>query len=288
MPDLRLSAITVYPLKSGAGITVSGWDVDSFGLRYDRRWMLVDEAGDFLSQRAEPRLALVRPELRPGALVLRAPGTADLELPLDAPTGAELTVKVWGGETRGRLTSAAADRWLSSVLGASCRLVYMPDDVVRPVRTDYAFAGERTSFTDGFPFLLISQASLDELNRRLSAPVPMNRFRPNLVVAGAEPFAEDDWGRFRIGSLEFRVAKPCPRCIMTTVDQTLGRAESAEPLRTLATFRRNAEGQVDFGQNLLHTGTGRLELGMPIELLEPPGTAMHPKAGGNGGRAASR
>jgi len=200
--------------------------------------------------------------------VLRAPGTADLELPLEPPPGADVTVTVWAGETRGRPVSAGADRWVSAFLGIECRVVYMPDDVVRPVRPDYASDGERTSFTDGFPFLLISEASLDDLNQRLAAPVPMNRFRPSLVVAGAEPFAEDRWRRIRIGPVGFRVAKPCPRCVMTTVDQALGRSPSTEPLRTLATFRRNADGQVDFGQNLLHAGTGRLEVGMPVELLD--------------------
>jgi uncharacterized protein YcbX len=268
MPELRLSAINVYPLKSAAGLAQQLWAVDAFGLRYDRRWMLVDASGDFLTQRVHPRLALIHPELGPDTLVLRAPGTAELVLPLEPPPGADVTVTVWGGQTGGRPVPLEADRWLTAFLDFPCRLVYMPDDVVRPVRTDYAHDGERTSFTDGFPFLLISEASLDDLNRRLTAPLPMNRFRPNLVVAGAEPFAEDRWRRLRIGSLEFRVAKPCPRCVITTVDQALGRSLSSEPLRTLATFRRNANGEVDFGQNLLHAGTGRLEIGMPVELLD--------------------
>jgi uncharacterized protein YcbX len=164
--------------------------------------------------------------------------------------------------------SAPADGWISSVHAIACRRDNWPAYVVRPVRRDYAFDGERTSFTDGFPFLLISEGSLAELNRRLANPVPMNRFRPNLVVGGARPFDEDRWRRIRIGPVTFRVAKPCPRCVMTTVDQALGRSPSTEPLRTLATFRRNAEGQVDFGQNLLHRGTGRLEVGMPVELLD--------------------
>lgn len=268
MSRLRLSAINVYPLKSAAGLSQTSWEVDSFGLRHDRRWMLVDESGVFLSQRVHPRLALIRPELRAGTLALRAPAAPGLELPLDRSIGSELTVTVWGGETRGRAVSAEADRWVTAFLGIDCRLVYMPEEVVRPVRPDYAFDGERTSFTDGFPFLLISEASLADLNRRLATPVPMNRFRPNLVVAGATPFAEDGWRRIRIGPLTFGVAKPCPRCVMTTVDQAMGMSPSTEPLRTLATFRRNAEGQVDFGQNLLHAGTGRLDVGMSVDVLE--------------------
>jgi hypothetical protein len=268
MPDPRLSAITVYPVKSAGGLPQTAWEVDAFGLRLDRRWMLVDPAGAFLSQRTHPKLALLRPEIRGDCLVLRAESRPPLEL-APAPDGAaEMVVTVWGGTTRGRAVSAAADGWLTGFLGVPCRLVYMADDVVRPVRPDYAFDGERISFTDGFPFLLISDGSLAELNRRLPSPVPMNRFRPNLVVDGAQPFAEDGWGRIRIGPVTFRVTKPCPRCVMTTVDQSLGRSPSTEPLRTLATFRRNAEGQVDFGQNLLHAGTGRLEVGMAVELLD--------------------
>ena len=181
MTELRLSAIHVYPLKSAAGISQTAWEVDSFGLRLDRRWMVVDQDGDFLSQREHPRLALLAPEIVDDGLVLRAPDRPPL-----AVTAADrvdpMIVTVWGGETEARAVSAAADAWLSSFLGIVCRLVNMPDDVVRPVRRDYAFDGERTSFTDGFPFLLISEGSLAELNRRLANPVPMNRFRPNLVV----------------------------------------------------------------------------------------------------------
>ena len=268
MTAITLSAINVYPVKSAGGLPQREWEVDDFGLRYDRRWMVVNEAGGFLSQRVHPKLALVRPELRPDSLVLRAPAMTDLAVTLEPEDGDDFAVTVWGGETSGAPVSPAADRWFTTLLGISCRFVFMRKDVVRPVRADYAFDGERTSFTDGFPFLLISEGSLADLNRRLPDPLPMNRFRPNLVVAGAEPFAEDRWRRIRIGSLTFRVAKPCPRCVMTTVDQSLGRPTSLEPLRTLATYRRNNEGQVEFGQNLLHAGSGRLAIGMAVELLE--------------------
>lgn len=266
--QLTLGAINVYPVKSAGGVPQRAWDIDGFGLRYDRRWMVVNADGDFLSQRIRPKLSLVRPELRDRTLVLRAPALPELAIPTTPDGGESIRVTVWGGETLGTLVSPAADEWFGSLLGHGCRLVFMRDETVRPVRADYAFDGERTSFTDGFPFLLITEGSLADLNRRLASPLPMNRFRPNLVVAGAEPFAEDGWRRIRIGPVTFRVAKPCPRCVMTTVDQTLGIPTSIEPLRTLATFRRNAEGQVEFGQNLLHAGTGRIEVGMPVELLD--------------------
>jgi uncharacterized protein YcbX len=269
MARLTLSAINVYPVKSAGGLSQLAWDIDGFGLRFDRRWMVVDGGGDFLSQRTHPKLALVRPELRPDSLVLRVPSLPDLAIPI-APDGRgeDLSVTVWGGATQGTRISPTADDWFGTLLGHPCRFVFMREETVRAVRTDYAFGGERTSFTDGFPFLLITEESLADLNRRIANPLPMNRFRPNLVVAGAAPFAEDRWRRIGIGAVTFRIAKPCPRCLMTTVDQTLGLPTSPEPLRTLATFRRNAEGQVEFGQNLLHAGTGRIEVGMPVEILD--------------------
>ncbi len=265
MGDLRLSGITVYPVKAAGGIACSSWEVDEFGLRYDRRWMVVDRLGEFLSQRELPRLALLRTALLPDALCLRAPGLPELRVPLEPPEGPLLPVTVWAGTTEARSVGPAAADWLTRFLGVECRLVYMPDSVVRPVDRRYARSGERTSFTDGFPFLLVSEASLADLNRRLPAPLPMNRFRPNLVVDGCEPFAEDGWRRLQLGPLELSVVKPCARCVVTTTDQETAE-RGLEPLRTLATYRKR-NGKVLFGQNAIHRGTGRLGVGMPIELL---------------------
>lgn len=264
---LLLSGINIYPIKSARGLAQPAWDVDELGLRLDRRWMVVDAAGEFLSQRTCPRLALACPSLGDDGLTVRAPALPELAIPLSPPPGALLPVTVWGALTCGRPVSADADRWFTALLGTPCRLVYMPDEVVRPVDHTSARAGERTSFTDGFPFLLISQGSLDDLNGRLASPLPMNRFRPNLVVSGCAPFAEDGWAGFQIGAVRFRVAKPCARCVLTTVDQETAE-KGVEPLRTLATYRRSAEGQVLFGQNLLHAGSGRLEVGMTVDLTE--------------------
>jgi len=162
------------------------------------------------------------------------------------------------------VVDGGAGEWFTRLLGVRSQLVYMPDDVVRPVDPTYGVSTDRVSFADGFPFLLISQESLDDLNRRLAVPLPMNRFRPNLVVSGCAPFAEDGWPGFAAGGVEFRVVKPCARCVITTTDQATGE-RGREPLRTLATYR-NVGGKVMFGQNVIHRGTGSLELGNRVEL----------------------
>ncbi len=264
MDDLRLSSLHLYPIKSCGGLSPTEWDVDGFGLRHDRRWMVVDLTGDFVTQREEPRLALVRPALVDHSLVLRAPGMPELPLPLVPRTRERVKVQVWDDITEGVPVSPEAAQWLSRFLGRLVRLVWMPNDVVRETDPEYA-VGHRVSFADGFGFLLISEASLTALNRRLEVSLPMNRFRPNLVVSGSEPFAEDRWRELRLGALELTVVKPCDRCVTTTTDQETAE-RGVEPLRTLATFRKPG-GTVMFGQNLVHRGTGQLAVGMPVEVV---------------------
>jgi MOSC domain-containing protein len=259
-----LSSLHIYPVKACGGLSPAEWPVDAFGLRNDRRWMVVDLAGRFVTQREAPRLALVRPALETGGLVLRAPGMPELRLPLVPATRERVTVQVWRDVTQGVPVSPESAQWLSRYLGALVRLVWMPDDVLRPTDPQYA-EGHRVSFADGFGFLLVSDASLADLNRRLEAPLPMNRFRPNLVVSGTEPFAEDGWREIRIGGLPLRPVKPCGRCVVTTTDQETGE-RGQEPLRTLATFRER-DGKLMFGMNVVHRGTGRLAMGMPVEVV---------------------
>jgi uncharacterized protein YcbX len=261
---MHLESLHLYPIKSCGGLAVEAWAVERLGLCYDRRWMVVAPDGRFLSQRERPRLALVRPRLEPPHLVVEAPGAPALALPLAPPASEPARVRVWRAMVEAWWAGAEADRWFSRVLGVPCRLAYLPDSGGRPVDPAYAPGGGDTAFTDGFPFLLVGRASLDELNRRLAVPLPMNRFRPNLVVAGSEPFAEDRWRRIRIGAIAFDVVKPCARCVITTTDQDTG-ARGREPLRTLATFRQ-VGGQVHFGQNLLHRGEGRLAVGDGVEV----------------------
>jgi MOSC domain-containing protein len=175
-------------------------------------------------------------------------------------------VRVWADEVAAVDAGEGAARWLGRLLRQDCRLVFMPPQTRRPVDPHYARRGETVSFADGFPLLLVSEASLAALNARLAQPVPMNRFRPNLVVAGCEAFAEDRWRRIRIGALELDVVKPCSRCAIPAIDQATGQRDP-EINRALAAFRR-FEGQILFGQNLLHAGPGALRRGDPVEVLE--------------------
>lgn len=266
--ELSLSGLHVYPIKSVGGIPLGVSDVDERGLRYDRRWMLVDEAGQFASQRQIPRLALIGVHIEPDRLVVDAPGMSPLDVPLRPTDGKLIPARIWNDVVRASLVGDDADRWFGEFLGVRCRLVYLPHESVRPVDPVYGRPGDQVGLADGFPFLLISEASLADLNARLEQPLPMNRFRPNLVVRGCEPFAEDGWSLVRIGPVTFRVVKPCSRCTITTVDQRTA-ARGKEPLRTLARFRKVGT-KVLFGQNLVHDATGTLRKGDPVEILQTP------------------
>jgi uncharacterized protein YcbX len=261
-----LSGLYVYPIKSAGGLSLGASDVDERGLRYDRRWMLVDETGCFMSQRRFPRMALIGIRIEPDHLVVDAPGMPSLEVPLRPITGRLMLARVWDDLVEGLKVSDDADRWFGEFLGVRCRLVYLSDESVRPVDPAYGRPGDRVGLADGFPFLLISEASLSDLNARLEQPVPMNRFRPNLVVRGCQPFAEDGWKLVRVGSLTFRVVKPCSRCTITTVDQGSA-VMGKEPLRTLARFRKVGT-KVLFGQNLIHDEVGTLSVGDPVKVVQ--------------------
>jgi uncharacterized protein len=238
--------------------------VDGFGLRYDRRWMVVDDTGQFLSQRSHPRLALVVPRIRGDKLVVNAPGMRTLELPLHPTPAVVTSVLVWDDICSATWLGENAADWFSDVLDCPCSLVHMAEDAVRPADPTFARAGSRISFADGFPFLLLSEESLADLNRRMTEPLPMDRFRPNLVVAGGAPYSEDRWTDFTIAGVRLHVVKPCGRCVVTTTEQTTGE-RGKEPLRTLATYRRQ-DGEVMFGQNVVHEGPGHLRVGDPVVL----------------------
>jgi uncharacterized protein YcbX len=256
---LRLSALHIYPIKSARGISLAESEVDEFGLRYDRRWMVVDESGLFLSQRSHPGMALVVPSIGDEVLRVEAPSMPVLETRLNPASSVSTTVGIWNDVCSATWAGERAARWFSEFLGTPCSLVYMPDEVVRPADPAFAPAGARVSFADAFPFLLISEESLTDLNHRLAEPLPMNRFRPNLVVTGGEPFAEDTWDRIEVGGVRLRVVKPCARCVVTTTNQVTAE-RGREPLRTLATYRKIG-GEVMFGQNAVHENTGWLRIG---------------------------
>jgi len=267
--SMHLSSLYRFPLKSAAGESLQRCASDSLGLLGDRRWMVVAAGtGRFLTQRILPRMALLQAHWQGDtALKLAAPGMPELlvRVPDDKTMRC---VQVWSAKPVVPDAGETAAAWLSDFLGQACRLVYLPEDDGIQVDLDYARLGERAAFSDGFPFLLIGQASLDDLARRVGRPLEMLRFRPNLVVSGAEPYAEDGWKRIRIGQLTFRVVKPCSRCVIPTLDPATGeRAPDREPLNTLLSYRKGPGG-VFFGQNLIAEGRGELELGMPVEPLE--------------------
>ncbi len=263
----RITGVFIYPVKGAAGIPLERAELDDVGFRHDRRWMVVDSAGAFVSQRTRPRLALIRPLLEGDVLRLRAPGCADLALPAGNPPSGDERVRVWEADVAAASAGEEAQRWISEFLDQPARIVRYARESERPVDPRYARrATDRVAFVDGYPCLLISQGSLDGLNARLAQPVPMNRFRPNLVVGGTAPHAEDDWRRIRVGGAIFDVVKPCGRCAVTTVDQARGVA-GEEPLRTLASYRK-VDGKVLFGQNLIHHAPAHLAVGNPVEVLE--------------------
>jgi hypothetical protein len=270
MDEIKLSGIYIYPIKSAAGISLKTAQVENRGFQYDRRWMLVDDTGKFLTQRQFPRMALITVLLEGDKLVVKAQNREILSIPLHLDSSERIPVQVWNDICDAIPMGEEVSQWFSEFLEISCQLVYMPESTFRPVNPQYATHNDQVSFTDGFPFLLISEASLQDLNKRLDEPIPMNRFRPNLVVSGCEAFAEDSWHQIRIGSISFNVVKPCERCIITTVDQALG-IRGKEPLQTLSQYRRQ-NGKILFGQNLIHTSFGALQVGDSIELSEesPP------------------
>ena len=262
MPAPILSALNVYPIKSAAGIAARKWEVDAFGLRYDRRWMVVDARGTMVTQRTHPRLALARPAIEDDRLVVRAPGRAALMLPLHPSPSVTTTVTIWEDVCLAFWQGEAPARWFSALLGADVSLVYMPESTWRPAGPAFAPPSSRVSFADAYPMLLLSEESLTDLNRRMAVPIPMNRFRPNLVIQGGPAFGEDTLSAFSIGEIGLRAVKPCDRCVITTTDQDTTE-RGVEPLRTLATFRKQ-DGKVYFGQNVVHHDTGHLAVGMAV------------------------
>ena len=263
--ETSVSGIQIYPIKSAGGISLDLATVEERGFRYDRRWMVVDGDNRFFTQREHPRLALIRVRLEPEVLVVDAPDMPSLKVPLHPTAGKPVPATVWDDVVESLPVGEEAAYWFSEFLGTPCSLMYLPDESVRPVDPDYSLSGDQVSLADGFPFLLISEASLDDLNSRMDEPLPMDRFRPNIVVRGCEAFAEDDWRRVRIGSVIFRIVKPCSRCVTTTVDQASA-ATGKEPLRTLATYRK-AGSKVLFGQNLIQDSAGTVSLDDEVRIL---------------------
>ncbi len=259
---ITVAALYIYPVKSCAGVRRAQATLDVRGLRHDRSWMIVDGHGEFVTQRGHPRLALITPQIEADMLHLTAPEGQAVSVPTTGVVGPTRRVRVWHDWCEAVDQGDAAAQFFSDWLGEFVRLVKMADSFERRVDPRYAKAPALTGFSDGYPLLLVSEASLDDLNARLDTPLPMNRFRPNLVVTGCERYAEDGWQQIRINSIAFDVAKPCERCTVTTTDQATG-GRGVEPLHTLATYRRVGT-KVYFGQNIIHRTTGTLAVGEPV------------------------
>ena len=256
--DLRVTRLTVYPVKGLAGQPMEGVEVTERGFAWDRRWMLVDENQRFLTQRQLPKLATIKAAVNARELVLRHEDD-EVSVPVEPPAMApKIQVTIWNDQVEA-LFLADPGPWLSSILKIRCDLVFMPESTRRPVNPAFARAGEIVGFADAYPALLIGEASLADLNARLDRPVPMDRFRPNIVVSSREPFVEDKWSELEIGSARLTGTKACDRCSVPTVDQLTGERTGPEPIRTLSSYRRFADG-VYLGQNLTVRRPGRITL----------------------------
>lgn len=269
---MKLSEINIYPVKSLGGISLTETKVENRGLQFDRRWMLVDENNQFLTQRESPKMATLKVEIKAENLLISS-GGENISISIEPKRTETEKVKIWSSVCRAEIYEKEINQWFSSVLETNCKLALMTEKSQRKVNYHYAVrATDTVSFADAYPFLLIGENSLADLNSRLSQPLPMNRFRPNFVVSGAEAFAEDDWKKIRIGTTNFHLVKPCARCVITTIDQATGISGGTEPLKTLAKYRippRSVKKKILFGQNLIAENAGEiLRVGETVEILE--------------------
>ena len=268
--SLTLTGLYLYPVKSLGGYAVPEAEVTPRGLRHDRRWLLVDERNRFMTQRQQPELALLAvAPAHNGFLVThrQRPDLLPLFIPFEATSDRTLFVTIWDDMAWAWRGTPEADEWLAEALGRPCRLVYMSDMVRREVEPEFNPEGTLVSFADGYPYLLMGEAALADLNARLAQPVPLNRFRPSLVFGGGDAYEDDHWEQFQIGELAFRAVRGCGRCVLTTIDQATARKSAGgEPLRTLATYRQ-AENSTLFGQNVTGPAQGRLRVGDALTVL---------------------
>jgi uncharacterized protein YcbX len=258
---MYLQDIFIYPIKSLGGIRLEESILEERGLKYDRRWMLVDKDGKFLTQRTFPEMALLQVELRNSGLFVFRKGDSNSNklIPFEPQTADFLSVTIWDDQVIGQIVDHKISQWFSDTLGIDCVLVIMPESTERKLSPKYAVNNESVGFADAMPYLLIGQSALDDLNERLEKPVPMDRFRPNLVFAGGNPFEDDAWDKVQVGDALFKITKPCARCVMTTVNQDTAE-KGKEPLKTLASFR-TFDHKVMFGQNMLLLQGDKIRVG---------------------------
>lgn len=264
---LQISELYIYPIKSLGGIAVKRAQVTEKGFKYDRRYLLVDENNNFLTQRIFPQMTQLQPSIEEDSLRITHQASKDsIVIPLTpAPTENRGTVTIWDDSCTAEFVGDEADKWFSGMLGLNCRLVYMPDDTRRVVDERYA-ENAITSFSDAYPFLIIGQASLEDLNTRLTKALQMDRFRPNIVFTGGEPYEEDLYRHFTIAGIDFYGVKLCARCAVTTIDQQTAE-KGKEPLKTLASYRFK-NNKILFGQNMVHAGNGEIAIGDELLVLQ--------------------
>ena len=265
---MKISQLYIYPIKSLGGIAVSSVNITTRGFEHDRRWMLIDENNRFLSQREVAEMALLKVSIIPGGLEVHHQDDPNdnLKIRFDENTDQKITVTVWDDQCMALLVSEEADKWFTKKLNTHCRLVYMPDDTQRLIEEKYNINNSITSFSDGFPVLVISEASLQDLNARLTESIAMDRFRPNLVISESKPFEEDNLKEFSINDIFFYGVKPCSRCVITTINQATA-LKGKEPLTTLASYR-NKNHKIYFGENVIAKGTGNIKIGDSITILQ--------------------
>lgn len=266
MTAIKVSEIHIYPVKSCQGIALSSAWLDDRGLRFDREWMIVDDHNHFMTQRNNPTMALIETALSDTGLRLTLPNRNFIDIPLTLPPIHQRIVEIWGEQCQAIDQGEAASQFLSQFLEKPCRLVRMAATWVRTVDQNFAPPGAQTGFSDGYPLLGLSEASLADFNARLPKPVSMNRFRPNLVFSGSAAYAEDRWHTVRVGEMIFRGVKRCSRCRITTVEQSTGEFTGNLVLDTLAQYRKIDRGLI-FGQNLVHAGSGQVHLGAPVQVI---------------------
>ncbi len=262
-----VTRLIVYPVKSLAGIELQESEVDAMGLKYDRRWMLVSPEGKFLSQRTLPQMALIKTSLtKDGQLTLSMDHKVPHVVAAIDKNAEKMDVIIWGDQLQVQKVGAESDAWLSDCLGVDCHLVYIADEVVRQCDLEFAEEGERTGFADGFPMLFISEESLQDLNQRLDEEVDMRRFRPNVVIAGCEAYAEDKLKDFLISGVPMKGVKLCSRCPIPMVDPDLGKRVGKEPIATLSSYRK-WDNKVFFGINVIHQQPGIISVGDCLESI---------------------
>ncbi len=262
---LIISELFIYPIKALGGIPVSSALLTERGFQYDRRWMLVDANNHFITQREFPSLAVLKTSItKEGLQVMDKYSGNTFTIPFQPQSIDSIIVQIWEDACKAQPVSVQADEWFSEILSFKCRLVFMPDDSQRNVNSNYAYSNEITGFADAYPFLLIGQSSLDDLNSRLEESLSINRFRPNIVFTGGQPYEEDTLAHFTVNDINFYGVKLCDRCTVTTIDQETA-IKGKEPLKTLAAYRMN-NNKVYFGQNLVHDGAGMIKAGDTIEV----------------------